>query len=234
LRHVLSLGFALAILVGMALPAHADESIVTTAFVHLGDHGDASIASGYDTASENLDVRATGEARLARWLALRAGVEASTLPDRQRPFVGLRARLFDEADDGVDGWLGIAYEQDGIRPGEGRLEVATWLARGGLRAQLAYAQDEENDDRQADVQLAALHAFSPAFHAGVGARLRTDLWSDDTKRRRDEPDLELVAGPLAEVDLGPLVLFGQVGVSGVRVIEMHAGVLAIGGLGATF
>jgi hypothetical protein len=227
----------LAALVGVALPAHAahaDESIATTAFVQLGDHGDASITSGYDTASANLDVHATGEARLTRWLAVRAGVEATTAPDRQRPFVGVRARVLDEGEDGVDGWLGLVYQQDGIRPGEGRLEVSTWLARGGLRAQLAYAQDEENDDRQADVQLAALHAFGAGFHAGVGARLRTDLGSDDVKRQPGEPDLQVVAGPLAEVSVGQLVIFGQVGASAVRVGDVDIGVLAVGGLGATF
>jgi hypothetical protein len=225
---------ALAAFAAFTAPAHADDSIVTTAFVPLGDHGDASIASGYDTASANLTVHATGEARLARWLALRAGVEATTAPDRQRPFVGVRARLLDEGADGVDGWLGLAYQQDGIRPGEGRLEVSTWFARGGLRAQLAYAQDEENDDRQADVQLAALHAFADRFHAGVGARLRTDLWSDDEKRRPGEPDLEAVVGPVADVTLGAFVVFGQVGASAVRVDTLDVGVLAVGGVGATF
>jgi len=198
----------------------------------------ASIVSGYDAARDGLVLRGEAEARLHRRLAVRGGVEVVTWPDRQRPFVGVRVQLLDQADHGLDGSVGLAYQQDGFREAEGRLELAASLSRRtgglGLYASLAYAQDPENDDRQGDVQVATLHRFTRRFHAGAGARVRADLYSDDVKRRPGEPDLELVAGPLAIVALGAFAIFGQVGVSAVRVDDFDVGVLAVGGLGAAF
>jgi hypothetical protein len=215
--------------------ARADEPAVTAAtFVHLGAHAHVQVASGYDSANGNLDLRAAGEASLGHGVSVRAGVETTSAPAHERPFVGLRAHLLDEAEAGVDAWLGVAYEQDGIRSGEGRYELAAAFARGGLYASLAYAQDDENDDRQADVEIAALHTFTPSWRAGAAAGLRADLFSDDEKRQPGEPDLELVAGPMATASLGALSFFGQIGVSTVRTQQVDVGVLAVAGVGAAF
>ncbi len=215
-------------------------AFVPVAFApRVGDSaGTASLASGYQSAGDGMVLRADAEARVLRWLAVRGGVEVSTRPERQRPFVGVRVQVLDQSEDGVDGSLGLAYQQDGFRSAEGRLELAASLSRRidalGLYASLAYAQDEENDDRQADLQLAALHRFSRRFHAGAGARVRADLFSDDVKRQPGESDLELVAGPLASVAVGAFAIFGQVGVSAVHVEHFDVGVHALGGIGAAF
>jgi hypothetical protein len=214
------------------LPTFADDQMVTaTSFLPAAAHGSASVASGYDAARAGVDLRAVGEGRLARWLSVRAGVE---IAGSERPFVGLRARLLDETDDGVTGTLGLAYQQDGIRDGEGRLELAVGVARAGLQARLAYAQDPEADDFKGDLQLAALHSFGGRFRAGGALHLQAELFSDDTKAQPGEPDLEASAGPVASVSVGDFALFAQVGVSAVRVERLDVGVLALAGVGAIF
>ena len=223
--------------------AAEDLSYLRVGFQPQADAGGASaaVASGYDAANRSLVLHADFEASLYRWLAVRGGIELTSDPDRQRPFVGARARVLAQADDGLDGSVGLSYQPDGIREAEGRVELAFTAARrfeaARIHASLAYAQDPENDDRQVDAQLAALAPLSPRFHLGAAGRVRADLFSDDEKRRPGEPDLELVLGPVANVCLGAFALFAQVGLAGVRTPErgeLELGLLAVGGVGATF
>jgi hypothetical protein len=54
------------------------------------------------------------------------------------------------------------------------------------------------------------------MHAGLAARVRGDL-SDDPRRKPGEAELDVAAGPLAVVAIGPFAVFAQAGLSAARI-----------------
>jgi len=227
-----------------AQPA-AVESVEAGTFLPLAfspqvgaEAGFASLTTSYEGGGERAVFEAAAEARLLPWLAVRTGIAMRSNPDQKRPLVAVRAQVLDQASHGLDASVGLSYEPDGIREAEGRMSLAVAAARRfggvGLMTSVAYGQDPESDDRQVDARAAALVRVGTRVHAGLAAGVRGDLFSDDPKRKEGEPELELTAGPLASVAVGSFAVFAQMGIDAARVDTMKTGVLALGGMGASF
>jgi hypothetical protein len=203
----------------------------------------ASVAvhSGYDGAHRSGTLAGEADVRIWGPVAFRAGF--TYVPSGQdqpfQPHFGLRVQLLDQRRHGVDGAVGAFYRMDRFVEDEGLVQVMAMLGRRsgalGVFANVAYGQDPEGDDRDGEVKLAALYLVGTRVNVGVDGRVRFDLFSTDSRRAsRGESGLDFAAGPLATVEVGPVVLVGQVGVSGVRVVKLESGVMATAGVASLF
>jgi hypothetical protein len=106
------------------------------------------------------------------------------------------------------------------------------VGRTGLFANLVYGQDLEGDDHEGEVRLAALHSMTRALQLGVESRARFKLGSTDAKRR-DQPveSFDAFLAPTLSYAVGPVALFTQVGPAAVHTTRMHAGLVAMVGVG---
>jgi hypothetical protein len=199
--------------------------------------------SGYDSARGTATFAATADIQLWGPVALRIG--ASYLPQtptekQLQPQVGLRVQLLDQARHGVDFGAGMFFKRERYSQDGGEIQLvlmgARRLGRLGLFGNLAYGQDPEGDDRDGQISVAALYTVGRHLQLGADGRMRFDLMSTDSRRNaRGEAAIDLMAGPIASVPVGPMALTAQIGYVAVRAAgPTHTGVAAIGGLARAF
>jgi hypothetical protein len=194
--------------------------------------------AGHDGSRRSAIMEATTEVRLLPFLALRGGaVYTQTDGGRARPSGGLRAQALRQAAHGVDASVAVAYRPEGFTEPEGELEavlaVARRFGRLGAFANVAYGQDPEGHERDAEARIATLWNATTSTSVGVDARVRTALGTSPAGTT--EPRLDVAGGPLAVIAIGPVALLGQVGASALRLGGGTAvGVLALGGVAASF
>jgi hypothetical protein len=196
--------------------------------------GFVRMIGGDDFARRAAQFEVIGDASLG-WLALRAGAEYSQLTDRFRPSLGLRAQALSQDRQAVDLGVGLFYRPEGFTEAEGEIELAVALGRRFGRfasfANVIYGQDPEAAERDGELRLAALYAFTDALQAGLDARLRADVGSDEGERRAEGgAEYDVVAGPTASYALGPVAALAQAGVSVYGVSRARVGALLLIGL----
>jgi len=198
----------------------------------------ATTWAGYDSGPGSPVVRSFVDATVYGPLALRAGI--SYVPESSvrsiQPHVGARVTLLEQSKHGFDLGVGLFYRMERFTQEEGLaqalLSAAVHFGRTGLFANVAYGQDLEGDDMEGEGALALLHRISRGFQLGVESHARFKLGSSDEKRR-DQPvqTFDAFFAPTASYALGPVAVFAEVGPSLYRLHGMHAGVLALAGVG---
>jgi hypothetical protein len=261
--HVMTALVALGTLIWAPLRAGADEVTEDAALQLPEEHHLTGILSprlpearvraggfgGYDSARRSAVVGASAEVGLTRWLSMRAGfvyVPQDALNATARPNLALRAQVLGQAGVGVDASVALAYRQERFAEDGGLLEAALSVGRTDGRlstlANVAYAQDPEGDDHEAELRAAALYRVATSIGLGVQANLRRDLGSTDARRAtRIQPDSELTAGPVASYNVGPWVALVHAGVStmstgsgSMKDGARHTGAFGLAALGAGF
>jgi hypothetical protein len=197
-----------------------------------------STFGGYDTAHKAAIGTAVSEVRLWGPIALRIGVEYSPIRNEPRPTVGGRVQLLRQESHGIDGALGVFYRPEGFTEPEGEIETFASIGRRfervTLLGNLVYGQDPEGNERDGEVRAGALYATG-RFTLGLDARFRFAIGTQKGTMAAAEPKLDLLAGPVAMVAVGPLLLFAEAGPSLLKVTgETSFGVAAMGGAGAVF
>lgn len=190
---------------------------------------------GYDSSHRSAQMEALADVTIIGPLALRAGVLYSQKPNSFRPSVGLRVQVLKQEDAGFDLGAGVFYRPEGFTEAEGEVEVAVAFGRRfgriGTFANLVYGQDPEGAERDGELRLGALYSVTSLFQAGLDARLRFDLGSEEGERRTEgEAEYDIAFGPTASYALGPVAAIAQVGMSIFGREPARPGALALFGL----
>jgi hypothetical protein len=192
---------------------------------------------GYDGARKTGTFEALTEVHLWGPIALRGGAVYTNAGRSLKPSVGARIGLLREGRHGLDGAFGVFYKPEGLTEPEGEVEGVLSLGRhvGAtyLVANLAYGQDPEGNERDGEARVAGVRPVSRILFVGLDSRVRFDLGSNAMKlAAHNEPTFDLLAGPLAQLVLGPVALSLQGGASSVRLAGHTAnGAFVLTGLG---
>jgi len=196
--------------------------------------------SGYDGARRQALVSIALQARVIGPLALRVGA-AQARGGRFAPSVGTRAQLLTQNHYGLDLAASFFYKAEGFTEMEGELETALSVGRRfdrlALFSMFAYGQDGEGHERDAEVSLACLFDLSSTLVLGLDSRVRFDAGSDRRKLRQNgEPLVDLSAGPLLALVVGPVALSAQTGFASFWSADRRnrTGIVALGGIGTSF
>src|SRR5215470_3682142 len=209
---------------GEALPlglrAERGETALITAY---GGYDGGHKAGRFDVAAE---------LHLFGPVYLRGGGTYVSDADEVRPTVGALVQLFSAG--GLAGAVGVFYKPEGLTEPEGEIEGTFAL---GLRlegvtlvANLTYGQDGEGQERDGEVRIGATVRAGQRFYVGADSRLRFSLGTD----KPDEPDYDLLAGPLATVVAFGTAFTVQAGVSAVKVGGTEVGPMFLLGIGRVF
>ena len=199
--------------------------------------------AGYEGATHAPLLGAFAEARLARWLILGVGVVYAQGNDLQpaaaRPSVVARGQILEQRRHGMDASVAFAYREDRYVGEDGFFQAALSVGRrseaGLLLANLSFGTDGEGDDHVGELRLVGLARLGRHFHLGLDGDLRRSIDSTDPRRSaHGTPSFEYTAGPAATCTIGPLALFVETGITGVRLMRFQNGLLALGGVGAVF
>lgn len=197
--------------------------------------------AGYDQARRSAVVMSDADLKVWGPLDFRLGV--TYLPDGEttdpQPRLGLRLRMLSQKDHRVDLAGALFYRLDRFTLDAGVIQAELAFGKRigpvGIFANVSFDSDMEGDDREGELKLATLYQASQRFQLGFDGRLRFDLFSSDARRRaRGNTSFDLSAGPIAYYGVGPVALFGQVGVTALKAERLRAGVLAMGGVGAAY
>jgi hypothetical protein len=193
---------------------------------------------GYDTAAQNARFVSFAEAHVYGPLALRFSAQSTGASERIAPSLAGRVQFLSELEHGVDAAFSVAYNAEGFTEFEGEIELVLafgkTLGNWRLLGNLAYGQDPEGHERDAELRAAALYRFGKRYYFGFDARGRVGLSPEaDTEAGRAEPLFDVDAGPVLNVALGPLVLGAHAGLSALEFAGSHArfGAVALAGLG---
>jgi hypothetical protein len=157
---------------------------------------------GWNGAERRAVVAATLEATPLPALVPGASIFASTtyggVNDHARPAIGAAYQLIDPRTGNYSARISLAYKPEGFNEPEGEIESVLVGSRqfgaDALRGMVAYGQDA--DHREADAELGAsyVHRASEHFVVGGTARYRRGLKS---KPGANEPLWDAVAGAIA-------------------------------------
>ena len=205
------------------------------------------VMAGYDSApgSQGGTVSAVVEGALYRRVAIRVGVDSlvdAGVNSRTIATVGVRIGLLRQEQQGVDVAVAASYKTQGLTETTGEIELAVLASRRwdhlGLYGNLVYGQGFASAERDGGVRLALLYGLGDHVNLGLDAGCRFDLGDGGPATRvPGELDFDLLAGPVAMVALGPVLLQAQVGPHAVVPDGTNlfaTGVAAMAGLGATF
>jgi hypothetical protein len=223
--------------------ASAEQAMfLPTLIAPAGDRASPGVAflyGGYDGSTESAVTKLIGDAKIVGPLDVRVGLTYTPNqppPEAEaQPQFGARLRLLEQSAHGLDLATLLLYRMERFTDDEGLVQAVVaggrhW-GRTGLFANVAYGQDPEGDDREAEFAVGLLYRLQAALQLGLESHLRVDLFSDDPKREaRQDSDLELTAGPIAQWSAGPIGLMAQVGGHARKVDRMRTGVIALAGV----
>jgi hypothetical protein len=193
---------------GVALPftlgARHDERALVT------------FVSGYDWARETPSLELAAQLHVWGPFSLRGGAVYTDGGDTLRPTVGVIWQAARRQQLGVDLAVSVAYRPEGFTEPEGEVEGVIAASRhfGPLVgvANLAYGQDPEANEQDAEARLAIMGHVARPLSVGVDSRLRLAL-----KTKPDGPEAgqkyDLLAGPLVTWAFESWAVTAQTGVS---------------------
>jgi hypothetical protein len=201
-------------------------------------HAFAFAYGGYDSAAQNARLVSFAEARLYGPLALRISAQSTGASEKIAPSVAARLQFLSAEKQGVDAAFSLAYNAEGFTEFEGEIEAVLAfgksIGRWRLLANVAYGQDGEGAERDAEFRAAAFCHLGTLYYLGFDGRGRFGLGSDPAKlSAHDEPLYDADVGPVLHVALGPIALGAHVGFSLLDLVhDPRFGVLALAGLGS--
>jgi hypothetical protein len=198
---------------------------------------------GYDSApDQGPEFQAVVEGQLFNRVALRVGVDYQDGIHSVYPSVGLRVGILRQEKNKVDLAVIGQYKNLGFSEASGEFELGVAVGHRwnklGLQANALYGQGLDAGERDAEVRASLLYFVHPRINVGLDLKARFDLGEDNAARTKAklESDFDFSGGGIAQlVVLKHLVLMAEVGPHVVVIQERpSAGVLAIGGVGATY
>jgi hypothetical protein len=204
---------------GAALSAAAGMFLPTTIAARTDSQtGYVRALGGYDSARRSTQFEALADVTIIGPLAARAGVLYAQRPNSFRPSLGLRVQAMSQEKLGIDMGIGAFYRPEGFTEAEGEIELVLAFGRTfgrlGTFANIVYGQDPEGAERDGEVRLGALYAVTELFQAGLDARLRLDLGSEEGNRRAEGgAEYDVIVGPTASYAFGPIAAIAQAGFS---------------------
>jgi hypothetical protein len=157
------------------------------------DRVGVSTEGGWNGASGRAEIGATVEATLVPRASLFATAQVGHDPTA-RPTVGAAYQLIEPGRGATAARVTVAYKPEGFTEPEGEIEgvvlVAGRIGGGALRGRLAYGQDPEGRESDAEVGGSYLHAVGGGVLIGVSARYRGAI----KVKTSAEPRWDLVSG----------------------------------------
>ncbi len=158
-----------------------------------GSHLVLASDGGYNGAEARAELHASIEARVFD----RASVFATTSYEANaRPGVGAAYQILDPRDRPVGLRASFAYKPEGFTEPEGELEaqlvIVRPIGRGAVRAMIAYGQDPEGNEADAEGGASYVHRIAGGFVAGASARYRFGI-----AVKNDEPQWDVLGGGIA-------------------------------------
>jgi hypothetical protein len=199
--------------------------------------------SGYDGAAHAPAGGVAAEVRVSPRLVLGVGAAYAPATDLQpaavRPSVVARLQLLDQRQHHVDAGVALAFREDRFAAEDGFIQATAMFGvrstTGVALVNVAYGQDGEGDDREADLRMLTLRRLGRSFHAGVDGHLVKSLWSTDPNRvARGTASYRYSLGPAVTYGIGPLALNLEAGWTAARIARTDSGPFALAGLGAVF
>lgn len=197
---------------------------------------------GYDSApGQGAVFSGVVEGALYNRLALRVGVEYGAPTNSANPSVGFRLGILRQERYGVDLGVGFQYRNVGFSEAKGEFEMMVMVARRWNRLALfgnaVFGVGLDAAERDGEVRVGAMYAVHDRVNVGLDARARFDLGEETALRKMNklENEFDLIAGPMATVAAGPVMLLAHAGVHTLVQNEQPlTGVIAVGGVGAAF
>jgi hypothetical protein len=178
------------------------------------------------------EARAQANATIEAAVYGRASVLATTsYDDRARPSVGAAVQVLDPRTHAVGVRISAAYKPEGFTEPEGELESALVLvrpiARGAVRAMLAYGRDPEGNESDAELGASYVQRAADRFVVGGTARYRRGI-----AVKPGEPSWDVIGGGIAGFVPGSWRVELMVGGSAVEYMRVQAGFVGLLSVGA--
>jgi hypothetical protein len=187
---------------------------------------------GWDGAAGRAAATAQVEAALLPRASVFTSVEIGGLTRETRPAIGAAVQLRDPRDGHVGARISVAYRPEGFSEPEGEIESVVVVSRvfgaDALRGLVAYGQDPEGRESDAELGISFLHRASQALFVGATARTRFAI-----ALKVGEPRWDTVAGGVGGVAFGHSRVELLVGADSVAYSAVSTGVVALVSVGTS-
>jgi hypothetical protein len=190
-----------------------------------------STEAGYDGAAKQGAANFAAEAHIYKGFSLRATAELGGLNDTSRPAIGGAYQFFDPRTDPVGLRVSVTYKPEGFSEPEGEIEdvavITRLIGNDSLRGFVAWGNDADFQEEDAEIGGSYLHSFRRDLVAGVTGRYRRGFGT----HKAAEPDWDTTAGAVVSYMLTPVRLEVFVGDETISRAGTHSGLLGLFGLG---
>ncbi len=176
------------------------------------------LMGGYDAARGGVVFDSAVQATLAGPLSVRGGAGYAGPDGQVRPSVSLAVQALRQSAHGLDLSVYGGFQSQGfntVPAVQAVVALGRRFGRLGLITNVGYGYGLEGGEHYGEFRLAGQVRVLPSLHVGLDARGRVDLERDDDEPA-DEPDFELVAGPLATWSIGRFSLSAGGGVATIK------------------
>jgi len=178
------------------------------------------------------EARAQAHATVEAAVYDRASVFATTSYEaRARPSIGAAVQLLDPRRHAIGARLSVAYKPEGFTEPEGELEAVVIgvrpIGRDALRAMLAYGQDPEGNESDAEIGASYVHRATDHILVGGTARYRRGL-----AVKAGEPNWDAIGGAFAGYVPGAWRFELMIGGNAVDYMTVQTGLVGLLSVGA--
>ncbi len=185
---------------------------------------------GWDGAAGRAAATAGVEAALLPGASVFTSVEIGGLTRDARPAIGAAYQLRDPRDGHLGARVSVAYKPEGFSEPEGEIEsvivVSRMFGADALRGLVAYGQDPEGRESDAELGISFVHRASRALYVGATARARHAI-----ALKVGEPLWDAVAGGVGGVAFGHSRVELLLGADSVAYGAVTTGIVALASIG---
>jgi hypothetical protein len=176
------------------------------------------LMGGYDAARGGVVFDSTVQATLVGPLSVRGGAGYAGPDGQVRPSVSLAVQALRQSAHGVDLSVYGGFQSQGfntVPAVQAVVALGRRFGRLGLITNVGYGYGLEEGEHYGEFRLAGQVRVLPSLQIGLDARGRIDL-ERDADEPENEPDFEVVAGPLATWSIGRFSLSAGGGVATIK------------------
>lgn len=177
-----------------------------------------TLQGGYDAARGGAVFDTAVQATIVGPLSLRGGAAYVGPAGTLRPSVALTVQALRQDRHGVDFSVYGGYQAQGfntVPAAHLMLAVGRTVGRVSLLANVGYGYGPDEGEHYGEVHLAGLVRVFPSLHIGLDARARLDLERDGDEPE-NEPDWDLVAGPMVTWSVGHFAVSASGGLAAIK------------------
>lgn len=149
---------------------------------------------GWEGGDRRAEVAATVEATILSRASVFATAQFGGVEDRSRPALGAAFQVIDPRKSANGARISVAFKPEGFTEPEGEIESVLVLSRrfagDAVRAMLAYGQDPEGRESDAEAGGSYIHRLTGSFELGATSRYRHAIKVKTTA----EPRWDLIGG----------------------------------------